>query len=178
MKTKGTSYLLWLTCLVGLAGTHRLYNGKIVTGLLWLFTWGVFGLGQFVDLFLIPDMVDERNARLHAKLGYLAGGVPQPQTNIQLVIGRDSIAPLPAEPVVDVDVPVTSEPVTSEQLMIKLLRSAQLRGGRLSVTQGVLDTESSFEEVETTLKAMVQSGYVSVSNDPNTGIIVYDFVEL
>jgi TM2 domain-containing membrane protein YozV len=173
MKTKGTSYLLWLTCLVGLAGTHRLYNGKIATGLLWLFTWGVFGLGQFVDLFLIPDMVDERNARLHAKLGYLAGGVPQPQTNIQLVIGRDAIAPLPAE-----TVPEPAVPVTGEQLMIKLLRSAQLRGGKLSVTQGVLDTESSFEEVETTLKAMVQSGYVSVSNDPNTGIIVYDFVEL
>lgn len=174
MKTKGTSYLLWLTCLLGLAGTHRLYNGKIVTGLLWLFTWGIFGFGQFVDLFLIPDMVEERNLRLRARLGSLAGGVPQPQTNIQLVISRDSIAPMQTQPMPEPEV----VSISSEQLMVKLLRAAQGHGGRLSVTQGVLETECSFEEVETTLKAMVQSGYVSVSNDANTGIIVYDFVEM
>ncbi|MEM9002836.1 MAG: NINE protein, partial [Cyanobacteria bacterium P01_F01_bin.86] len=27
------------------AGLHRLYNRKIGTGLLWLFTWGLFGVG-------------------------------------------------------------------------------------------------------------------------------------
>ncbi|MBL4590825.1 MAG: NINE protein [Phycisphaerales bacterium] len=61
MKSTGVSYLLWLLCFVGLCGIHRFYNGKWVTGLLWLFTGGLFFIGQFVDLFLIPGMVERAN---------------------------------------------------------------------------------------------------------------------
>ena len=32
MKSTGTSYLLWLLCLIGFCGIHRLYNGRIITG--------------------------------------------------------------------------------------------------------------------------------------------------
>ncbi|MBW4489339.1 MAG: hypothetical protein KME12_16235 [Trichocoleus desertorum ATA4-8-CV12] len=31
MNKVGTSYLLWLGCLFGISGLHRLYNGKIAT---------------------------------------------------------------------------------------------------------------------------------------------------
>lgn len=60
MASKGTAYLLWLFWLIGLAGIHRFYCGKPVSGLIWLFTFGLFGIGQLVDLALIPGMVDEK----------------------------------------------------------------------------------------------------------------------
>lgn len=63
MKSKGTAYLLWCGCLLGLAGLHRLYIGKIGTGLLWLFTLGLLGVGQLVDLFTLSGQVDVVNMR-------------------------------------------------------------------------------------------------------------------
>ncbi len=51
------SYGLWCLALVGICGIHRLYNRKPLSGLLWLLTFGLCGLGQLVDLALIPRMV-------------------------------------------------------------------------------------------------------------------------
>ena len=64
MQSTGTAYLCWLLGLVGFCGIHRFYLGKPVTGLLWFFTAGLLGIGQFIDLFLIPGMVERNNARL------------------------------------------------------------------------------------------------------------------
>ena len=61
MKTSGVGYLLWFLCFLGLFGIHRFYTGRWVTGLIWVFTGGLFLIGQIVDLFLIPDMVDDDN---------------------------------------------------------------------------------------------------------------------
>jgi len=49
-------YLFWL---VGFSGLHRFYFGKPLTGVIWFFTGGLFGVGWIVDLFLIPTMADE-----------------------------------------------------------------------------------------------------------------------
>jgi TM2 domain-containing membrane protein YozV len=62
---KTTSYIFWLLCFVGFAGAHRVYNGKVLSGLLWFVTWGIFGFGQFVDLLLIPDMSEQRDRKLY-----------------------------------------------------------------------------------------------------------------
>jgi TM2 domain-containing membrane protein YozV len=61
-KDVGTAYLLWAPGLFGLAGLHRFYLGKVGTGLLWLFTFGLFGLGTLVDAFTLPGMVKQYNA--------------------------------------------------------------------------------------------------------------------
>ena len=49
----GVAYILWTFGLMGFCGIHRFYSGKITSGLVYFLTFGFFGVGQFVDLFLI-----------------------------------------------------------------------------------------------------------------------------
>ncbi|MFS8783345.1 NINE protein [Synechococcus sp. R6-7] len=60
----GSAYVLWILGLFGICGLHRFYLGRWRTGLLWLLTFGLLGIGQLLDLIWIPGMVRERNARL------------------------------------------------------------------------------------------------------------------
>ena len=77
-------------------------------------------------------------------------------------------------------VPIETKPVQQPQdLSTQLLSEAKQRGGRLSVTQGVMATEGkTFEDVEECLQGMLASGYVDVSNDPDSGVVVYVFGEM
>jgi len=59
-------YLLWI---FGFTGAHRFYYGRQITGILWFFTGGVFGIGWLIDVFLIPGM--DRAADLRFKAGHI-----------------------------------------------------------------------------------------------------------
>ena len=150
------SYIMCGAGFLGFAGLHRLYNGKLATGLLWFFTFGFFYVGQLVDLLLIPGMVDEYEERLRLNAGLSPLGLPvnQPVVNSQVY-----------------------KP-TGNQLMVQLLEAAESKGGFLTVTQGVKATGASFAEVEMILKDMLHSGYVRIDNDPVTGAVTYHFHEL
>jgi hypothetical protein len=65
-----------------------------------------------------------------------------------------------------------------ETLMQTLAEAAMFRRGRLSVTQGVMVTGRSFTDVKQALDRMVESGYVFMRNNPDTGVIEYVFKEL
>lgn len=148
--SNSTAFLLWLSCLFGVCGVHRFYLGKPVTGLIYVLTFGLFGVGQVLDLFWMRDMVLLANTK---SLG-----------------GRPPMKLLPAASIQPRD--------TTEELRIKLVRTAAEHGGLLSVSQGVMATGKSFETVEKMLDEMATSGYVGIDNDPESGAVVYSFNQL
>jgi hypothetical protein len=147
-ERKTASYLLWLGWLFGFAGLHRFYNGKPISGVIWFLTWGCFGIGQVLDLALIPDMAERRTRKL------LYGSTLPP------TLGEPAWVAPPA------------------LLRVQLLKLAQANGGRLTVTQSVIETGASFQAVEAQLKEMLQAGYADVTNDPISGVVVYELREL
>jgi len=161
MYKEGIGYGLWALWLFGLAGVHRIYMGKYGSGILYLLTWGLFGIGQFVDLFRMKGLVKDANIRE----GYL----PHPRLAQR---SQQSRAMSGASN------PPGSLPPGRINVQQTLLRAAQSNGGALTVTQGVVTTGLTFEQVEEVLRGMVAKGYVDVDNATNSGVVVYRFPEL
>lgn len=54
--------LAWiLQTFLGVLGVHRMYLGKWATGLLWLFTGGLFGVGYIWDYLTLNEQVSVAN---------------------------------------------------------------------------------------------------------------------
>lgn len=62
-KSTGVAYACMLFTLIGICGIQHFYMGKIGRGILWLLTFGIFGIGIIVDLFTLPSQVKTINAR-------------------------------------------------------------------------------------------------------------------
>ena len=58
--------LAWiLLTFLGMFGVHRFYIEKWFTGLLWLVTGGLLGIGWLYDLWTLNDQVDDYNRMSH-----------------------------------------------------------------------------------------------------------------
>lgn len=48
--SRTTALLLAFLCIFLCCGLHRIYAGKIITGIIQLLTGGLFGIWQFIDI--------------------------------------------------------------------------------------------------------------------------------
>ena len=53
MSDKSRLVALLLVLFFGGIGVHRFYAGKIGTGILWILTFGCFGIGVLIDTIMI-----------------------------------------------------------------------------------------------------------------------------
>jgi TM2 domain-containing membrane protein YozV len=54
--------LAWLLLtFLGVFGIHRFYQGKIISGLVYLLTIGIFGLGILYDFFTLNEQISQLN---------------------------------------------------------------------------------------------------------------------
>jgi len=63
-KELALAYGLWALSLVGICGVQRMYLGQPGLGVAMLFTFGFCGVGQILDLLLLPDALKQANLRL------------------------------------------------------------------------------------------------------------------
>ena len=137
---------------MGFCGIHRFYAGKITSGLLYFFTAGFLGVGQFVDLFLIPSMTRERNMRL------LYEATIEARNN---------------SPQVTLVKPEKESKKTDPMLI--LLKAAAAHNNVLSVGQAMLATELPIDQVESLLNKALKQGLAHIDNDEQTGAVRYYF---
>ncbi len=144
----GVAYILWAFGLMGFCGIHRFYSGKITSGLIYFFTLGFFGFGQFVDLFLIPGMTRERNLRL------MYEAAVESRSNSPQVTLVEEEKPDP---------------------LLVLLKAASAHNNVLSIGQAMIATELPIEEVEALLNKALKQNLAHIANDEKTGAVRYHF---
>jgi hypothetical protein len=145
MKNTGIAYLLWCTCFVGVAGVHRFYSGKYLSGMLWLFTFGFFGFGQLIDLTLIPGMVEENNLKYK-----LLHSSPNHYNNQSVVVNvAEQITPGIS----------TAKPIANKSDIQLILQFAKDNNGNVSLADGVMVTGNPVVEVRKTLESLCVEGF-------------------
>ena len=160
----GVAYLLWVPSLFGCAGLHRFYTGRWRTGLLWLLTYGLFGIGTFIDLFRIPGHVAAFNRNLA-----LDELIPDAGINNIMVIDalptQDQGAPTaqPDNAAGNIDVP-------TEQRLLALARERGAKG--FTFNDAVLDLELPSAVLRPELERLLDQLMLEVGND-SEGRVVY-----
>ena len=65
-KDTGAAYAFMLFTLIGVAGIQHFYLRKYGRGILWVLTFGIFGIGTIIDLFTLPSQTKAVNAQIRA----------------------------------------------------------------------------------------------------------------
>jgi len=127
-KTVGVAFVCWLLAFVGLFGIHRFYLGFVGTGLLWLFTLGLLGVGQLIDLFRLRNLVLQANLQRGLQTGTV---VSQASANIAPVInvhvGHRADVPPVNQPQGSVEIPGSVAPQLEGQAARQLETQSNLQ---------------------------------------------------
>ena len=166
----GVAYIFWALACLGFCGIHRFYLGKYISGLIYLFTFGLFGLGQFIDLFFISSMVEERNSYLWAKLR-------AKDTHNLLDIVEEIFRNKNQSSFRQNSKSYDSPEIAKQEIdpLVKLLKAAAANNNVLSVGKAVILMELPTEQVKALLNKAVKDDLAYIDNDLETGAVRYHF---
>ncbi len=164
MYSVGLAYLLWLISGFGALGFHRFYLGKIGTGILYVLTGGLGGIGGIYDLITLPLQVRERNLQLSYEAALHPGGrCKEPGRRF-----RDEFRE-------DVKREFGSRG-KKEPLELIILKTARRNGGRVTPAVISLEADVSLDAAGKALDALVSGGFAQLRTT-KSGSLVYIFTE-
>ncbi|MDP3179452.1 MAG: NINE protein [Spirochaetaceae bacterium] len=156
------AYILWLISGCGLLGFHRFYLGKVGTGVLWIVTGGLGGIGCVYDAVTMPRQVREANIKAEVRaaidardFGYGPYGAAGPAAGPYGAAGP------------------TGPREGSERAILRL---AKRNGGPVTAGELALESELSIDQAKKALEKLVASG-IAEMRVRSSGVVVYFFPE-
>jgi len=143
------AYLLWFFGGCGALGFHRFYLGKIGTGLLWMCSGGLLGIGSLYDLITLSRQVREEN--------------------FKKAVIEGTVRPNGWRAVNDVHTRKVIEKENIEHVVLKLAKSNK---GIITASDLALAAKTPVEEAKKTLDTMISKGHVEL-RVRQSGSLVY-----
>ena len=161
------AYIFWFLSGFGVLGFHRFYLGKIPTGLLWMFTGGLFTAGAIFDFFTLPGQVREANLRLalYGQLRRQSAPRRSPQR------GRHTNWRYANDGQYEVK---GRERDNHERAILKLAKENK---GIITVSDVALRADISIEEAKNHLETLLSKGFVEL-RVRKSGALVYVFPDM
>jgi TM2 domain-containing membrane protein YozV len=149
MYSTGLAYFLWLVSGFGALGFHRFYLGKFASGVVWLCTGGLCGIGCIWDLLTLGHQVREANYRAALKAGG-TGMNPADEASYRIVNPAGK----------------------KESPERTILRLAKNSGGVISPGDLAIEADIPLEQAKSELDALVKKGFAEL-RVRSTGTIAY-----
>ncbi len=148
MYSMGLAYMLWFISGFGALGFHRFYLGKFGTGLLYVLTGGLFGIGCVYDLITLPIQVREANLRLGYHRALWDRSIRDAGGGSTVEKRRDSIEKI-------------------------ILRAAKKSGGIATPPDVALEGDYSLDEAKKALDTLVEKGYAELRVNKSGGLVYF-----
>jgi len=166
-RNKAIAYALWCFYFMGVAGIHRLYARRYFSGFFYLITLGFFGIGQFLDLFLIPGMIDEENLKIKALYGYQPNEASFYRTPESIVVNL----PKSETPKANLE-GKNKEPLTDKDVDRAILRTCKETQGA-TLAEIFLEVDEEYEKIESRVQYLMQKNLLTIDNRVDDGAVIY-----
>ncbi len=162
-----TAYALWCFCFLSVCGVHRIYARRYFSGFFYLITFGVLGIGQLLDLFFIPGMIDEENLKLKALYGYQPNEANFYQAPESIVIN------LPSRQTPQAEIKESSpKKLTDKDIDRAILKVCKESEGA-TLAEIFLESDEDYEKIEARIQELMKQNLLTIDNRVEDGKVIY-----